>query len=200
MNGRRLLSRWFQHHGWLVCSGLDNAVQEGLFCRDCLFFGNPELCKGAYVYPRYRQYNKATASMKNHTDEAHHKHAEQVRQQILKEELSGGASTVAAMITSHSFEIISLNRAMLESVILPLLFLCVQGLAIRGSRYETQSYVSSEFMLDGNPGNYCALLRRLRHHIDTLKKVFLIGSQQKPRASYHSPPPKVSYIHSCGLA
>jgi len=186
---RSIVKGWFDLHQWLVCCKLDHE-DEGLFCRDCLFFGNPKVCKGAYFYPQYRQYSKVARTAKSHEAEAHHKQAAEARQRLMQEERNG-IKSVAGMIKAYSLDCIVANRAMLESVIRPLLFLCVQGLAIRGHRNETWSDVCSEFALEGNPGNYCALLRRLRHENTTLARVFPIDAINKgtraARTSYHSP-------------
>ncbi|XP_076348019.1 zinc finger MYM-type protein 1-like, partial [Tachypleus tridentatus] len=154
---RSLNKNWRDQHSWLDYS----VTQDAAFCFACRLFSHTHFSKTekSFIHEGFRNWKKATTSLKSHDNSAGHKFAMQAWAEF-KLQKTKCARIQHALDTNHA-KTVEENRHYIRAVIDALLYTACQNEAQRGHREGSQS---------NNRGNFLELLDMIFRYDEIVKK------------------------------
>ncbi|XP_076359054.1 zinc finger MYM-type protein 1-like [Tachypleus tridentatus] len=154
---RSFNKNWRDQHSWLEYS----VTQDAAFCFTCRLFTHTHFSKTekSFTHEGFRNWKKATTSLKSHDNSAGHKFAMQAWAEF-KLQKTKGARIQHAFSARHA-KTVEENRHHIRAMIYALLYTACQNEAQRDHREGSQSV---------NRGNFLKLLDMISRYNEIVKK------------------------------
>ncbi|XP_076050230.1 uncharacterized protein LOC143030881 [Oratosquilla oratoria] len=162
---RSFNKRWYQQYSWLEYS----AVKDAAYCFACRHFITSNLGRAeqSFTHNGFKNWKKATMSLKAHDTSACHKFAMQAWGEFKLQKVTG--ATIYQAIDAGHDKTVAENRRYIRAVIDVLLYTACQNVAQGGHKEGVES---------DNRGNFLELLNVLAKYDHTVAKKLTVRGMQ----------------------
>lgn len=186
---------WFGKRPWLAYT---RAHDEGAVCKYCVLFGGEiqatqggVLAVGAFCIRPFSRYKNAIEMMNKHESTENHRKAEMFAQHFL-EMCEKPEADIRNVLSEARLREVEGNRKLIKIPIETIIFLCRQGLPLRGHRDAGKITEPT----DRNEGNFRETLRYRIAGGESQLETQLKGA--RGNATYLSPQTQNEIISACG--